>query len=157
MRSDVNGLVGMLGVLVAYVRWAYPGPRAIDLPRTADGALRLHCRVLSEMPHTGASPRWGRPVGGALEITTAEASFTPSHGGDDGWHVPLSDVAVVRLNPEDGVAPPSVDVVVAGLGPRRLRVSDRPVRRLGADPTRSRREALAALQVFELLSRQDDG
>jgi len=150
---SVTGLVALIGLGAGFLRWAYPGPSALELPASADGRVHLHCQVLRESGDPRTSARWGDPVPGRLEVGPARLVFTPADGGA-GWQAAIEDVVLTRLNPEGGIATPSLDVRIVGVGARRLRVSDRPIRRFTIDHTTTRHEALASRELHDLLIRR---
>jgi len=136
---SVTGLVALIGLGAGFLRWAYPGPSALELPASADGRVHLHCQVLRESGDPRTSARWGDPVPGRLEVGPARLVFTPADGGA-GWQAAIET--------------PSLDVRIVGVGARRLRVSDRPIRRFTIDHTTTRHEALASRELHDLLIRR---
>jgi len=145
-----TGVTALIALALAYVRWAYPGPRALVLEPADDDVLRLHCLQLREGdPRLEA--RWGSPVAGSLAVSRAGLSFVPAGAATGRWQAAMEDVEVTAVHGDDGRVTPSLDVRIVGVGARRLRVSDRPIRRWTIDHTTVRREALAAEAVHGLL------
>ncbi len=154
MSSDLIVVVGflalaavpMVAVVILLVLYLVRSARTPDDPAlrvVTPGDLQVRAHVMRPAQDTTLHGNFAPELYGVLLVRGADLIWQPQTG--PGWRTPVHTVAVTATHASLSLASPSLDVEIAGSGPWRFEVSDRPINRIARNDAKRRRQARFAV------------